>query len=133
MVAELLVPDIRSVEAALLGRVLHLVAVGEDPALADLLVLELGHRAGAVALALGPCTEMLPVGLGHHCLRLILMSWASTWAAAGRSTAPSAPHAIVLGDRATGHSGRPRMNIDKIPAGKNPPQDINVIIEITGG
>ncbi|HLS58300.1 MAG TPA: inorganic diphosphatase [Paracoccaceae bacterium] len=25
------------------------------------------------------------------------------------------------------------MNIDKIPAGKNPPQDINVIIEITGG
>lgn len=25
------------------------------------------------------------------------------------------------------------MNIDKIPAGKNPPQDINVVIEITGG
>jgi inorganic pyrophosphatase len=25
------------------------------------------------------------------------------------------------------------MNIDKVPAGKNPPQDINVIIEITGG
>jgi inorganic pyrophosphatase len=25
------------------------------------------------------------------------------------------------------------MNIDLIPAGKNPPQDINVIIEITGG
>ena len=25
------------------------------------------------------------------------------------------------------------MDIDKIPAGKNPPQDINVIIEITGG
>ena len=24
------------------------------------------------------------------------------------------------------------MNIDKIPAGKNPPQDINVVIEITG-
>jgi inorganic pyrophosphatase len=25
------------------------------------------------------------------------------------------------------------MNIDKIPAGKNPPDDINVVIEITGG
>jgi len=25
------------------------------------------------------------------------------------------------------------MNIDKIPAGKNPPQDVNVVIEITGG
>ncbi|QPH53844.1 inorganic diphosphatase [Pontivivens ytuae] len=25
------------------------------------------------------------------------------------------------------------MNIDKIPAGKNPPKDINVVIEITGG
>ena len=25
------------------------------------------------------------------------------------------------------------MNIDKIPAGKNPPQDINVVIEIAGG
>lgn len=25
------------------------------------------------------------------------------------------------------------MNIDKIPAGKNPPEDINVVIEITGG
>ena len=25
------------------------------------------------------------------------------------------------------------MNIDKIPAGKNPPSDINVVIEITGG
>ena len=24
------------------------------------------------------------------------------------------------------------MNIDKIPAGKNPPKDINVVIEITG-
>ena len=25
------------------------------------------------------------------------------------------------------------MNVDKIPAGKNPPKDINVVIEITGG
>ncbi|MBP7001291.1 inorganic diphosphatase [Amaricoccus sp.] len=25
------------------------------------------------------------------------------------------------------------MNIDKIPAGKNPPHDVNVVIEITGG
>jgi inorganic pyrophosphatase len=25
------------------------------------------------------------------------------------------------------------MNIDRIPAGKNPPEDINVVIEITGG
>jgi len=25
------------------------------------------------------------------------------------------------------------MNLDKIPAGKNPPKDINVVIEITGG
>jgi inorganic pyrophosphatase len=25
------------------------------------------------------------------------------------------------------------MNIDAIPAGKNPPKDVNVVIEITGG
>ena len=25
------------------------------------------------------------------------------------------------------------MNLDAIPAGKNPPSDINVVIEITGG
>ena len=25
------------------------------------------------------------------------------------------------------------MNLDKIPAGKNPPSDINVVIEIPGG